>query len=267
MAERVARLKADWVSISAASLGTFTIGLCYYLAVSLGHVPAWLPMISDCAVNAPEKYPFRIGMIVSPCLIFVNASLYYFFVGGSAFGGRRVADKVALILCGISSVGLMVVGAVNEQEDNSIHSAGALVFFIAQWIFQLLSTLRLRGHSTKLSIYIKSFVTAASLVALVLFAYYSGNWGEYKIRIAICEWSGVLLIMVYHLSFASEFRDEYVCELINLSSTAHRTSSPSSSPSSPAIRMNNIYVVPSAQQQHMRQYPPVYYHPVPSVSL
>ena len=36
-----------------------TIIVCYIIAVSLGHVPAFLPMISDCAVAAPESGALR----------------------------------------------------------------------------------------------------------------------------------------------------------------------------------------------------------------
>ena len=42
-----------------------TILVCYGLAVKYGHVKPWLPMISDCAVYSPEKYPFRFGLLLS----------------------------------------------------------------------------------------------------------------------------------------------------------------------------------------------------------
>eukprot|EP01111_Echinosteliopsis_oligospora_P000612 TRINITY_DN1068_c0_g1_i1.p1 TRINITY_DN1068_c0_g1~~TRINITY_DN1068_c0_g1_i1.p1 ORF type:complete len:267 (+),score=75.14 TRINITY_DN1068_c0_g1_i1:122-922(+) len=263
--ERVAKLRADWVSISAASVGTLTIGICYYLAVRLGHVPAWLPMISDCAVNAPEKYPFRVGMIVAPCLIFINATLFYFYVGGSKFGGRRVVDKVALVMCGISAIGLMIVGAVNEQEDNSVHSAGALVFFIAQWVFELMATLRLRNHSSKFSVYAKAIISVGSFISLALFAIYSGHWGKYHIRIAVCEWCGVLFIMAFHLSFACEFKDEYVCELITSSSSTTSTSSSLPQHHVTPMMMNNGRAVPLPHHPQS-QFPVVYYYPLPSAA-
>ena len=47
-----------FIHVSALVI-TVTIFLCYGIAVALGHVKAWLPMISDCAVLPPEKYPFR----------------------------------------------------------------------------------------------------------------------------------------------------------------------------------------------------------------
>lgn len=60
-----------FIHVSALVI-TLTIFLCYGIAVGLGHVKAWLPMISDCAVLPPEKYPFRyVGRIW-----YVNAKLH-----------------------------------------------------------------------------------------------------------------------------------------------------------------------------------------------
>ena len=41
--------------IQTGVFGISTIAICYTLFVVLGHGPAWLPMISDCAVTPPEK--------------------------------------------------------------------------------------------------------------------------------------------------------------------------------------------------------------------
>jgi len=36
--------------------------------------------------------------------------------------GRKRSDKVALFLAALASIGLGIVGSVNEQEDNPVHS-------------------------------------------------------------------------------------------------------------------------------------------------
>ena len=102
-------------------LPTTTILLCYTLAASLGHVPAWLPMISDCAVFPPEKYPFRWGMVLSAALIGAQSVLVY---GADKPYSK---SKVALVLGVLASLCLSVIGVVNEEEDNTVHSGECLV--------------------------------------------------------------------------------------------------------------------------------------------
>ena len=120
-----------WLS---AGCGVVTIFVCYTIAVSLGHVPAWLPMISDCAVYAPEKYIFRFGMITTANLLFLNALMMFGFLS-TITPGRRSGDKVGLVLAFISSVGLAIVGSVNEQENNPIHSGISSFKKISQLLY------------------------------------------------------------------------------------------------------------------------------------
>lgn len=93
-----------------------TVLLCYALAVSYGHVPIWLPMISDCAIEAPEKYPFRLGIIIGGFLLAVQAVITY----NANKSSQLATTRFALAL--IASAGLAVVGAVNSKEDNTVHS-------------------------------------------------------------------------------------------------------------------------------------------------
>ena len=94
-----------------------TILLCYALAVGLGHVPAWLPMISDCAVEAPERYPFRMGIVLGAFLLGLEVVAVY--------NSDRVfsKNKFCLFAGCIASFGLGIVGVVNEKEDNTVHSS------------------------------------------------------------------------------------------------------------------------------------------------
>ena len=96
-------------------VSTGTILLCYTLATTLGHVPDWLPMISDCAVYAPEKYPFRWGIMLGAVLIAVQSVLVY---GADKPYSK---SKTALNLALFASFCLSVVAVVNEVEDIKIH--------------------------------------------------------------------------------------------------------------------------------------------------
>ena len=93
----------------------FTILLCYVLAVVNGHVPIWLPMISDCAVNAPEKYPFRLGIVIGASLLALQAVATYYVNQSSKL------SKPMAVMAIIASSGLAVVGVVNEDEDDAVH--------------------------------------------------------------------------------------------------------------------------------------------------
>ena len=91
-----------------------TILICYAVAVTHGHVKPWLPMISDCAVYPPEKYPFRFGLALSS-----------FFIGAQTVAVHLAKgySKVSLYLGLLASFSLGIVSVVNEDENNSVHSS------------------------------------------------------------------------------------------------------------------------------------------------
>ena len=170
-----------------------TILLCYSIAVTEGHVPAWLPMISDCAVLAPEKYPFRLGLISGALLMEVEILLAYFSNKGYS------NNNLSLIAGSIAAVGLGVVGAINEQENNTIHSGQyyydiivviiiiivviiviiiiiigcAVLFFFGYLLYMITMTLNADTSIALLSISIKKICTIITGVALVAFVYMS----------------------------------------------------------------------------------------------
>lgn len=212
-------------------------------------------MISDCAVYAPEKYPFRIGMIISACLIFCNAVLFYFYIGYKS--ARSAWDKVGVVLAGLASSGLAVVGAVNEQEDNAVHSTAAVIFFFAYEFFMVLGASRLSRIPSTLprSLFIKRAIAAVTSVLLTGFVYFSQHWGKYHIQIAICEWLGVIFILLYNLSMVYEFSGEYAAEMIMGSSSpslpttaAHKpTPAPAPAPTRSPLPAHYTPAYPPAQ--------------------
>ena len=56
-------------------LGTWAT--CYVVATSLGHVPYWLPMISDCLVFSPEGPLSRWGLVTAQNLLVLNVVLIF----------------------------------------------------------------------------------------------------------------------------------------------------------------------------------------------
>ena len=92
-----------------------TILLCYSLAVGYHHVKPWLPMISDCAVLSPEKYPFRFGLLVGAVGLSVQVICIYLVE--ETFS----KSKLALFFGLVSSFCLGVVAVVNEVENSGVH--------------------------------------------------------------------------------------------------------------------------------------------------
>lgn len=111
--------------IHLAIFSTFTtILICYGLAVINEHVPAWLPMISDCGIDAPERYPFRVGLVIAALLLFLDVILSY----GAGIGSK---NKLGLIVGLVSSVGLAIVAVVNLEENVYIHASMYILLNIA----------------------------------------------------------------------------------------------------------------------------------------
>ena len=94
-----------------------TIFVCYGIAVYLGHVPAWLPMISDCAILPPEKYLFRLGIVTGAIFLAIESKLIYHVDQSFSY------SKFGLIMGTMAPCGLAIVGVVNEKENNGIHSS------------------------------------------------------------------------------------------------------------------------------------------------
>lgn len=102
--------------VQGATIVLTTIFTCYGIAAALGHVPVWLPMISDCAVYAPEKYLFRLGLVTGSIFLHVESILLY--NADKAFSNSRLG----MILSLLASMGMGVVAVVNEKENNDVHT-------------------------------------------------------------------------------------------------------------------------------------------------
>src|SRR3990167_58358 len=78
------------------------------------------------------SYISRLGMITTAVILWVIAFLYYTFLATDSLGGRKPSDSIALIFATISSLGLAIVGACNEDENSSLHGSK---FFLDLVIF------------------------------------------------------------------------------------------------------------------------------------
>ena len=88
---------------------------CYVIAVACRHVRPWLPMISDCGIYSPEKYPFRLGVVLGSTLMAGEIVLVYY--SGKPYSKSRVS----LVTATVGSFCLAVSAVVNEKEDSALH--------------------------------------------------------------------------------------------------------------------------------------------------
>jgi len=204
-------IKATLVTKIAGGAASFTILSCYFIAVGLGHVQWWLPMISDCAVESPESYLFRFGLIPSALLLWLNSLLMLYYLSSSQIGGILWTDNVAFYFVTAACVGLGLVGSINEKENGSVHGASAIVFFVGYQIYMTAVTIRMKSLGqliSPISVIVKTVLASICGICLLSFFYLNTDFGYYHIQIAMCEWTGVFCIILYNLSFCFEYKQD-----------------------------------------------------------
>jgi hypothetical protein len=105
---------------------TFTILLCYGLAVANHHVKPWLPTISACGDHPPEQYPFRFGIMTGAMLLLVEAV---------SLRAAKMSSMITYVMGVVASLCLGVVAVVASNEDKIVHSGIIFVLkaFDATW--------------------------------------------------------------------------------------------------------------------------------------
>ena len=73
-------------------------------------------MISDCAVKAPEKYPFRAGIVLAAAALAVLVVLVY------RAERTFTRSKVAVVFGLLGAISLTVIGVVNVEEWPPVHN-------------------------------------------------------------------------------------------------------------------------------------------------
>ena len=218
-----ADLLSTWLakSLSAACvLGTVaTVLLCYGLALGLGHVRALpsVPMISDCFVEAPEKYPARFGVLVFGTVgLLINVKCMHSYVDRFVSGpnGKKL-NTLSAYVGTAAAIGFGIVGAVNEKEDNPVHTTGALIGFFGLNAYDYLVTAQLysyhsKGASTLGSLRLKLYLSIGGTTLLTAFLVFCirGYWTTHRSWIASAEWLGLMHILAFILSFGLEFHSK-----------------------------------------------------------
>ena len=218
------------IALSASTLAMFTIGLCYLLAVTAGHVPSCIPFIHGCtaitstSVLYPEGYFFRAGLISAAVLICLWWYCMRSFLRGlfqeGAQGRWNIWLKTLFITSILASILLIISIAVMgpEMDDSKshklewqIHAVCAVLFFLITTINQVLVTralqLGMQGAGHRLpSLRIKQLINLLQVFFLVwLFSTLVAELSRESVN--IIEWWLALLSSLYILSSYWDWQD------------------------------------------------------------
>jgi len=182
----------------------------------MGHIP----MISDCAVLAPERYIFRAGIVTSSNGMFLVCVLLYSLMRLLGKDPTK-SQQVMLALSFFASLALTGVGVINEKEDNPVHTTCAVIFFVLSQVYMTIAVQQLyvyyrngEKRVTKTSIILKGILMTLGALDLAGFLYGTIRGSE-TIQ-ALCEWTGVLLIQFFMFTCNLDFKhDLYYATLID----------------------------------------------------
>ncbi|XP_019859949.1 PREDICTED: DNA damage-regulated autophagy modulator protein 1-like [Amphimedon queenslandica] len=185
-----------------------TILTCYTIAVALGHVPAWLPLISDCAVKPPEMYLFRLGFVFGASLIALSAFIVHYANKDRPLSGLNAA------LALVASISLGGLAVVNEVEDGSVHLFFSVLFFVCYDLYMIISVLttitRKPSNCTGfgLTITVSSFIikTICAILGVITGTGYTLGIFSFtsvggSIALAMFEWGNTFTIMGFIWSY------------------------------------------------------------------
>jgi len=197
-----------------------TMNSCYLIAVSLGHVKPWLPMISDCGCKIPETWIFRIGFIciagfmATGSTMFRDFTKYQLQLSGINTGRLHFTNNILVYICGVSCFALAGLSSVNEDENSKLHGIFAVTFFLLYLVYMIALVVFLHTNHVLVkikpfSLFIKEIVVFFCTVDLIAFAIMSSHWGKYALYLAITEWLAVYFILIFNITFYWEFKNGY----------------------------------------------------------
>ena len=240
--------------LGVALIGVWSvIWASYFFAVKDGTVEppfstgtfCW-PMISDTWVNPAGKYISRIFMPPFICMwaLFCwtvsdwldmmtwrredyhnllirpdpEALIPQFGFSRNHFSKTIVKyqNKIFRYLIQIGSFGFLTCIAVNEDDNDRIHSWSALLFFVSQGLFCSNVVIQLLFHPgtahSKKSLFLKACISSFYNLLLLTFGYLGSfnKWGEYEVYIAVIEWLAVATVCTFHLSMRPELQHNMI---------------------------------------------------------
>jgi len=214
-ARRLGRIEVSTLLRALLLFSWGSLVLCYVITVSLGHMPVFLPMISDCFVYAPEKYVSRLAVVtfggvgMGSSVVIIHIYLRNYSVQAEGVLGAVVSavNWFSFALGIIGSCGLAGVGAVPENDgDGSLHVALATTFFMC-FAFQMLTVTAMLEVQDRFA---HPHSRAIKIILLIMewsFLYgITQIWNGPRTYQAILEWSSALVVFLWMSSLSYEIK-------------------------------------------------------------
>ncbi|KAG8439445.1 hypothetical protein GDO86_005597 [Hymenochirus boettgeri] len=198
----------------------------YVLSVLVGHVPPFVPYISDTGTSPPESGVF--GFMISVSAMLGAATMYtrykilekqndtVNFMGTCLNRGSFI---VGLFGC----IGMGIVATFQEMAVPVVHDVGALITFICGVVYislqSVISYKSCPSWNTKTTCHIRMAISVLSVIAAIPMVVCSALAGKtiifwnssdkgypYHIASAVCEWIVAFGFNMYFLTFIRDFQ-------------------------------------------------------------
>ncbi|KAJ8024154.1 DNA damage-regulated autophagy modulator protein 1 [Holothuria leucospilota] len=219
-----------WLPILTVVISFTAVIITYGLGISLGHVDAFFPYISDAGAEYPESSLFSFLFDVVALLVLANVYIQYLLINtycshmGISDRTRSVKclrsiNTSCLLLGIVASCGVTIIANFPVDENIYIHLLGAVLCFTSALIFCFLhSWMSYRIQSETISPFLTAcrvMLSVANLAAYTMVVIYGNilRWNvteefpmmRYRRISAGCEWFFVIDLNLFFLTYTKEF--------------------------------------------------------------
>jgi len=232
----IVRIQIRDLFVMSSSIYLVIILLCFGMAVFHERNSPMFPLVSYSIVSSPELYIYRIGMILSSSFILIKSFFLFVYFSNERFKGFQILDRISFF-CGICiSLSCAVMAGVSKDESFIAHAGSTFMFYTSIQGYILLCCLRLfyilwraqQRPFTNKSFCFKFAISFLSFCCYSLFVLFCCNFGKYYYLVGVMEWIMYVAFILFVVSFAFDFSDHYVMEII-LSNLEEKKTPPTAS--------------------------------------
>ncbi|KAK2145833.1 hypothetical protein LSH36_654g01068 [Paralvinella palmiformis] len=217
-----------WIPVIVFIGVPLTFLTTFAIAVSLGHVEADFPYISDTGTKSPESCIFGQLLNLAALLIGLNIYVRYKQIEHHLSHHNNIklqrANHVSLYIGLIAAFGMSMVGNFQETNVLVVHLIGAILAFGIGGVYgtiHVVISYKCHPHLTSLRIcHLRAVLCAVIFITFIANAiskrYFHGNdprkWYPkdggftYHVISTASEWIMASSLLVYFVTFYSEFR-------------------------------------------------------------
>ncbi|XP_023221525.1 DNA damage-regulated autophagy modulator protein 1-like isoform X1 [Centruroides sculpturatus] len=206
--------------------------ICFIMALSEGHVSAYVPFISETGGKLPESGIFGIFLVFTAYMGMAVMTIRYLLVSELNEGSIRKIDilnKISLFVGYLSLCGMIIVGCYPMYGIISAHVTGAVLLFFGCLFYGILQTiLTFWMYPTyngilifRIRLAICTFCILFLITLTIIFPLGRRLWNQMKpkadkvpsdrgfteiLTSAICEWFLAISFIFFFFTFVREFR-------------------------------------------------------------